>query len=57
MSCKCKQNRLNLADYLAERVQAETAFERARVRLKLAEAAYARACHEQMDRDLQGICE
>ena len=57
MGCKCKQNRSNLADSLVERVQAETAFERARVRLKLAEAAYARACHQQMDRDLESLCE
>ena len=57
MSCKCKQNRLNLADSLAERIQAETALERARVRLKQAEAAYARACHQQIDRDLESLCE
>ena len=52
-----KQNLHQSADCLAERIQAQTAFERARLRLRLAEAAYARACHQQMDRDLQEICE
>lgn len=52
-----KPNPKQFADCLAFRIQATTAFERARANLAEAEALYAHACHHQQMRDLQSICE
>jgi hypothetical protein len=52
-----KPNPQQFGECLAFRMQAHTAFERAKANLAEAEALYAHACHHQQLKDLQGICE
>jgi hypothetical protein len=52
-----KPNPRHFAACLAFRVQAHTAFEKAKATLAEAESLYAHACHHQQLRDLQELCE
>jgi hypothetical protein len=54
---RSKQNCYCLADCLAMRAQAHTAFERAKVSLAQAEARYLAACHHEQLKDLEALCE
>jgi hypothetical protein len=51
------QNCYCLADCLAMRAQAHTAFEMAKVNLAQAEARYLSACHHEQLKDLEALCE
>jgi hypothetical protein len=54
---RSKQDCYCLADCLAMRAQAHTAFERAKVTLAQAEARYLAACHHEQLKDLESLCE